>query len=571
MLQEVQHERRVQLFVTHGLGGACEKRSWERILSWYAACPRSARRQRSLSKPVMRINNIFKKRRHVIGWSVGWFPALISVLAVALIVELSETSYAIEEGELIKKDGTWQYGPSEDPALKYLLEKRVISQEEYNRGNEIFQNRWRLYAPNFSISWNEGLNIRAGDKFLLKLRLLTRMRYNYHTYNDAWSAVGDGNNAPDFTTTLIPNRVGDASAGSFGLRTLRLQFMGHAFHPDVRYHLTLTGDVRENNFSGAATAGTVQVLNAYVAAWHFPFAILRVGQQEVWFNRENISTMATLSFVERSLIVENFTASGVNLRDFGVTLLSDENKYTFNYAFGIFNGTGVNNDRLAIPLTGASSGSRQNANELMYVARLLWNISGRPGYGEGDILYSRVPQVALAVVYAVNPGLNLLTPTVQLRNQLLTSGNGRLLGAGYVDFRTAGVDIIAKYRGWAFQAEGYYREQDVRGGGDPKVGSATGWYVMVSKYVIPRHLEVAARYGMIDPNTKVGQDLIKEASVGVTYSFDGTYNHRVLFDYTNITMGSGGFAAAREALAATSGFGRDLIENRFRMMYQIYW
>jgi hypothetical protein len=42
-------------------------------------------------------------------------------------------------------------------------------------------------------------------------------------------------------------------------------------------------------------------------------------------------------------------------------------------------------------------------------------------------------------------------------------------------------------------------------------------------------------------------------------------------DYSNITMGTGGYAAGRSTLASQPGYGQDLVENRIRVMYQFYW
>jgi hypothetical protein len=347
-----------------------------------------------------------------------------------------------------------------------------------------------------------------------------------------------------------------------------LQFLGYAFDPDLRYNLTFSADQPEGAPNGTNGTGNVALLDATVTSWHVPYATVQVGQYRTWFNREEITSVATLSFVDRNIVAESFIANVLNRRDIGITILSDESKYRFNYAIGIYNGAGINTDRLGIPVTAGNT--RANADEHMYVARVLWNVSGRPGYGEGDILYSRVPQIAVAAGYAYNPGLNLLNPSTAIRNQLIATSNGRLIGAGFIDFQTWEFDIIAKYRGWALQAEGYIREQQVRGG-NPQLGSATGWYVQLGKYVIPRKMEVAVRYAMMDPNTKQGQDLIKEAGVAVSYNFDGTFNHRMVTDYSNITMGTGGYAAGRPTLPSQPGYGQDLVENRIRVMYQFYW
>ncbi len=126
-----------------------------------------------------------------------------------------------------------------------------------------------------------------------------------------------------------------------------------------------------------------------------------------------------------------FVANTVNSRDIGLAILSDENKYRFNYAIGVFNGMGQNlTDEGAavsqrVPVEGSESARTYNWNtrvkngEVMLVARLLWKISGNPGYGEGDIQYSRKPQTALAVGYAYNPGVNVLS---SIRSDIVARG-----------------------------------------------------------------------------------------------------------------------------------------------------
>jgi hypothetical protein len=88
--------------------------------------------------------------------------------------------------------------------------------------------------------------------------------------------------------------------------------------------------------------------------------------------------------------------------------------------------------------------------ELMYTARLLYKISGNPGYGQGDILNSRTPQSAIAFGYAYNPGQNYLSAIRfdivdrAYRQSVTKAGNGRLLAGGIYDFQTYAVDYIAK-------------------------------------------------------------------------------------------------------------------------------
>ena len=93
---------------------------------------------------------------------------------VLLIMMISFTrvpqAQAVEEGQLLKKEGRWEYVSGEDPGLKYLLLKGIISQEEYDKGLSMLEKRESALKPNFSIDVNNGLNIRVGSKFLLKMR-----------------------------------------------------------------------------------------------------------------------------------------------------------------------------------------------------------------------------------------------------------------------------------------------------------------------------------------------------------------------------------------------------------------
>ena len=522
---------------------------------------------------------------------------------------------AVEEGQLVKKDGKWEYYAGEDPGLKYLYLKGIINEEEYNKGLKVMETKERIAKPNFNIDVNNGLNIRVGEKFLLKLRLLTQARYSYSTFNDAWGTVGNSRNAEILGGQVefrAFRRQSDSS--QFTVPRVRLQFLGHAFDPDLRYNVSMALDSTPWNQEGGNGRASLQ--DAYISSWHIPWATVQVGQQAVWFNRALISSVATSTFAD-NMVVQNMFASNLqNSRDVGISILSNEDQYTFNYAFGVWGGVGPNlaRDGTAVsqnvlPPSGLPgrlpSGTTRTYNydtrfmsgELMYTARLLYKIAGNPGYGQGDILNSRTPQAAIAFGYAYDPAQNYLSAIRSdivdrsYRQAVTAAGNGRLLGGGIYDFQTYEVDFISKYQGWSLQAEGYYRHQRVRNAdagtrpfdlttiptsplavGPPvDLGQAWGWYVQVGKYVIPRKLELAVRYGVLDPSTKQQNDLTKEFGASINYSFDGTYNNRLVVDYSNLTVGSGGRAPDRFPFENQPGFGRDLIENRVNVQYQFYF
>ena len=535
----------------------------------------------------------------------------VSILRATLVVALltgASPALAVEEGQLVKKEGKWEYYSGEDPGLKYLYLKGIITQEEYNKGLGALENKERVSKPNYSIDVNNGLNFRVGEKFLLKLRLLTQVRYSYSTYNSAWGTIGDSRN-PEILGGQVEFRAVRKQSDSsvFSVPRARLQFLGYAFDPDLRYNLSLQLDSNPYNQEGANGRGTL--LDAYVASWHIPWLTIQAGQQRVWFNRALISSIATSSFADNLLVQRTFAANLINSRDVGISILSDEDRYKFNYAIGIWGGVGPNltNQGTAVsqfispPGSSAVGANARTYNydtrfrngEMMYTARLLYKIAGNPGYGQGDILNSRTPQVAIAAGYAYNPAQNYLSSIRSdivdraYRQAVTNNNNGRLLGGGVYDFQTTEVDFVSKYQGWSLQAEGYYRFQKVRNTNDGSIpfapstalvpgppvelGDAWGYYVQVGKYIIPRKLEFAVRYGFIDPSTKQVNDLSKEFGAAINYSFDGTYNNRLVIDYTNLTLGSGGRAPDRYPFELEPGFGRALIENRINVQYQFYF
>lgn len=541
----------------------------------------------------------------------GFFVRII--LGVALLTSASP-GLAVEEGQLVKKEGKWEYYSGEDPGLKYLYLKGLITQEEYDKGLKVIETKDRLSKPNFNIDVNNGLNIRVGEKFFLKLRLLTQVRYTHSSYNSLWGTVGDSRN-PEILGGQVEYRAirKQSDSNQFTVPRARLQFLGYAFDPDFRYNFSVALDQTPWNQEGGSGRATLQ--DAYVSSWHIPWATVQVGQQRVWFNRANISSISTSTFADNMIVQNAFAANQQNSRDIGISILSDEDQYKFNYAFGIWGGVGPNLARegtsvsqRVLPPSGspgaAPSGTTRTYNydtriltgEMLYTARLLYKISGNPGYGQGDILNSRTPQAAIAFGYAYNPAQNYLSAIRSdivdraYRQPVTKAYNGRLLAGGIYDFQTYEADLIAKYQGWSLQSEGYFRHQRVRSkdsgttpfdlatipaaqfiGPPVDLGQAWGWYAQVGKYIIPRKLELAVRYGVMDPSTKQKDDLLKEFGVAVNYSFDGTYNNRLVIDYSNITQGSGGRAPDRFPFESAAGFGQDLIENRINVQYQFYF
>ena len=73
---------------------------------------------------------------------------ITGLLAGLLLSLASLPASAVEEGQLVKKDGKWEYYSGEDPGLKYLLLKGIITQEEYDKGLKVIEKREQVAKPN---------------------------------------------------------------------------------------------------------------------------------------------------------------------------------------------------------------------------------------------------------------------------------------------------------------------------------------------------------------------------------------------------------------------------------------
>jgi len=550
------------------------------------------------------------------------------------------SAWAADTGKLVEKDGRYVFVESMDPATKLLLQRAVkqgtITQEEYDNVARESQERTYLLQPSFKAWYDRGFNFSMNDNdFFLKIRGRFAARFTQRYRNEAYRDSGDSKNFPELLGVFGDYRAARSSdqASTFSLRTARIYFMGHLFNPDFRYYLQLAGETAEN----AQAPGAVSVLDMNVTSTHIPWLNVQVGQYKVYFNRSQINSTASMQFANRALAMDAFTANGLNRRDVGITIMNDEEVYPVTYYLGVFNGAGPLVNRFAQfsseePTAGCPGGQtggnpfpspagcpanqrslnanlRSNVSQLMYVARLQANLMGRAGYGEGDMAYSETPQMVVGGAYAYNPSIDTSTnnafvgidlANLSVRRQLAALGNGRMLGQGVVDFSTWTLDYAFKYRGFSLQAEYWFRnvirhnkelpcmQTAVIGGActvfaPGQFGNTTGWYVQSGYYLIPRKVEVAARYAWWDPDTRSGGDLIKQVDVSLNWFLSGTYDHQIMLTYSNIAMGQGGFAIGRSAplpaVGATFPSGTvpldaragTLIENAVRINYQIFF
>lgn len=478
-----------------------------------------------------------------------------------------------------------------DPALKLLLKKGIITQEEYDQA--LRETGQAVEAPpsttepaahdqaksggpaqaaspakdadgdntvdlgkGVKFGYDRGIYTQFKDKFRLKIRLRIQPRYTDSRFNSAYNTIGDAKNYPSVSSAGVISATKHAEdLAFFGVHRTRLVFEGFAFTPDINYFVQFRNDTADatNQLGGARS--TTQLYDAYLTLKQVPWANLRFGQYRTHFGRQEFQSSAFMQFVDRSFVAEAFVPNVIDRRDQGVTIFSDQEKYPVNYAFGVFNGVGINLNRLGLSTPG-------NANELMYVGRITADILGKPSYPEGDLANFQTPQLAVGASYGYNGGLQTNTTGVGSNNQVSTAiaslGNGRLLNQGVVDIGTGGLDFILKYNGFSLQAEGFVRNVDTHDHSQ-RIGNATGYYVQAGYFIVPKAIEVVGRYGAMDPDTHLGHDLITSAVGGLNWYLNG-HEHKLQFDYGVITTRLGG---------ADVGGNVSLIENRARLQYTI--
>ncbi|TSA02891.1 MAG: hypothetical protein D4R81_04185 [Nitrospiraceae bacterium] len=484
-------------------------------------------------------------------------------------------------------------GPADatDPALRLLLKKGIITQEEYDqalretgqvaeappsKAEAAAQAQAEPGAPakatppaqdadgdntvdlgkGIQFGYDRGLYTQFKDKFRLKIRLRVQARFTDSRFSSGYNQVGDAKNYPGVSSAGVISATKHAEdLAFFGVHRTRLVFEGFAFSPDMNYFVQFRNDTADSTTQLGGSRSTTQLYDAYLTLKQIPWANLRIGQYRTHFGRQEFFSSALLQFVDRGFVAEAFVPNVIDRRDQGVTIFSDQEKYPINYAFGVFNGVGINLNKLGLSTPG-------NANELMYVGRITADILGKPGYPEGDLAYSQAPQLAVGASYGYNEGLQTNTTGVGSNNQvsiaIASLGNGRLLNQGVVDIGTGGLDFILKYRGFSLQAEGFVRNVDTHDH-SKRIGNATGYYVQGGYFVVPGTLEVVGRWSAMDPDTRAAQDLMTSGLGGLNWYLNG-HEHKVQLDYGVITT---------RLSAADAGGAILLSENRFRLQYTI--
>jgi phosphate-selective porin OprO and OprP len=249
--------------------------------------------------------------------------------------------------------------------------------------------------------------------------------------------------------------------------------------------------------------------NTLLKDFYFDYCIaddmlcVRPGQFKRPFNRQQIVSDSSFEFVDRSITDRAFGGS----RDIGLMLHDNyEKSPTFEYAIGIFNGTGerstFSGSGTADPTTGevdVESGSFTNVPSMWKPAlglRLGYNHGGIKGYSEAD----------------------------------LEGGGFRFAIAGSVESHfdaDRGDDTLIKMEADAvIKIEGFSlsgavlrtSQQDGAGFGDRTTGDG-GAYAQAG-FVIAKLFQPVLRYGIVDPRHDQSNNIEEEFTAGLNFYFD---------------------------------------------------
>jgi phosphate-selective porin OprO and OprP len=311
----------------------------------------------------------------------------------------------------------------------------------------------------------------------------------------------------------------EADSSSFMIRRARTKLSGHAYWPWLKYYM-------QYDWSQPILRDLSLTVDKY------KWAELWVGRGKVRWNDERVTSSGNQQFVNRSIVNDIFTVD----RQQGVQLFGNVLPNTladFSYALGVFSGEGV--------------GERLNDDDnMMWAGRLQWNpLGGEMKFSQSDTEHLEEPHLNLAIAAATNQSRCTAFETA--------SDSCRAL-SGFVDPEEAKAgqyrvnqmmeEVRFKWRGFSLLHEAHWKDitDTLKTKVDPdRKTNLFGTLIQAGYFphyvipLIPKNLEFAGRYAVVDSNTAVDNDLQQEASGVMTYFFDG-HSNKVNFQVSHLML-----------------------------------
>lgn len=309
----------------------------------------------------------------------------------------------------------------------------------------------------------------------------------------------------------------EADITDIDVRRARLCFGGNIYSKEVNYYVEIDGDSFE-----------VNLRDYYV--WWSPLEELNIktGYFKVPANRQWNSSGFKLLLQDRSIASDAFKQD----RDYGLDIFGKPFDGHIEYHAAVFRGAGQNPSKVL--------GRDENIdNELLYVLTARYYPFGwyssynlATGWDETDLKYEENLKAVI--------GASLVSNAKEKDKKLADT-----------DSIIGNVDLGMRCRGFTWDSEYYIRENDPED--DDNSVTSDGFYTQAGYFVLPKKLELAVRYSMLDPDNDVPEDIQKEYATGVNYYLNG-HRSKIQADIAHyITDTKDG----------------DKNENRFRLQYQM--
>lgn len=372
-----------------------------------------------------------------------------------------------------------------------LKDKGVISADDYLKVTQ---------SQPVAYSLGNGFTFTSADgKYQGAIGGFMQLRYSYTDLDEA-----DNTKA---------KTVQNSSA--FALNRVKLFFNGYSLTPDLTYKLQL-------NITKGNVLSTGQMIEeAYVNYRFLDEAQLRFGQDKVPFARQFIVSSANQEFIDLSHVTTAFAPGYDN----GLTLNGKIAGGIVAYNVGVFGGVG--------------QGTVNTLNDNAIVGRIAFNPLGDMKYTESDVEYSEKPLFSVGVNYygdTVKNGettnLNLFSSTGWIgMGAPLMSASKKFGATEKLNIDTVGYDAAFKWRGLYAQSE--YFAGHAEGQSTYNTLRAQGFYGQAGYFVIPKKLELAARYAYLDPNRDAASDHSVQTTGAVSW-YINQHNLKLQADYTDI-------------------------------------
>ena len=346
------------------------------------------------------------------------------------------------------------------------------------------------------------------------------------------------------------------NTNTFQLRRGKVFFIGNACKKELTYRFELefiSGRTFEVSPSQNSTATTIQ--DAFLNYQFSDAFKVKVGQFKVFFSKEELVYTSHLQFVDLSLTNEVFSLH----RDVGIALHGVFADKKLEYATYIMD-------------DGSNRNATNKNNAFLYGGRLLWNILGQATNEMGDINYSEsdiTPPLQAGsggVTHSEHPQLALAVATnFNKVRPLQTAADSKVMASTS--------DVNFRYHGFSFLGIGYHMRNFNQS------TNTFGFLGQAGYFMIPKHLELAARYDGVLP-TAVNVSNGYEVGGDLNYYFYGhklklqaDYNILINSPLTYSANGASGVSLPNNIVTTggAPGFHSGQKDQQVRLQLQLYF